>query len=98
MNKLDVNVEKEKISNNLISFIEELTRKIVKSMFIINTHIEGAIVGVLTENKYSVLLINGETYELPSRAGLTLSVGNAVLVAQVNGDINKRFIDCKRPY
>jgi hypothetical protein len=98
MDKLDVNVEKEKSSNTLTELVETIARKVFKSMFTINTHIEGAIIEVLGNDIYKVQLINGETYELPSRAGLNLSVGTPVLVAQVNGDINKRFIDCIKPY
>lgn len=96
--KLDVSVEKEKSSNTLTEFVETIAKKVFKNMFVLNTYIEGAIIGVLENDIYNVLLINGETYELPARQGLTLSVGNAVLVSQVNGDINKRFIDCIKPY
>ncbi|BCZ47588.1 hypothetical protein psyc5s11_36550 [Clostridium gelidum] len=96
--KLDVSVEKVKSGNTLTEFVENIAKKVFKNMFVLNTFIEGSIVEVLGTNKYSVRLINGETYELPSREGIVLSVGNTVLVAQVNGDINKRFIDCIKPY
>ena len=95
---LDVNIEKEKSSNALMLFVETIARKVFKSMFVINTHVEGVIVSELGSNKYNVQLINGEKYDLYAREGLTLSAGNVVLVCQVNADINKRFIDCKRPY
>lgn len=94
----DLKVEKDKLSNLLIELVEDLAEKMVISKIVINTHIEGAITNVLANNQYEVNLSNGETYTLPRREGLTLVVGDIVLVEQVNGDINKRFIDCKRPY
>lgn len=90
--------DKEYSSNLFLEAMETVATKIFKNLFVINTHTEGIIKAVLTGNKYTVQLINGEIYDLPARQGLTLAVGNIVLVAQVNGDINKRFIDCIRPY
>ena len=90
--------DKEYSSNLFIEAMETVATRIAKSIFVMNTHTEGVVKTVLGNNKYSVQLTNGETYDLYARQGLTLSVGNIVLVAQVNGDINKRFIDCIRPY
>lgn len=90
--------DKEYSSNLLIQLIEKIAEKVASNKFSLNTHTEGVIKAVLSNNQYTVQLINGETYDLPARQGLTLAVNNIVLIAQVNGDINKRFIDCIRPY
>jgi len=98
MSKTNEFKDNEYSSNIFMDAMESVAIRIAKGIFVLNTHMEGSIIEVLGNDRYKVKLINGETYELPSRAGLTLSVGNAVLVAQVNGDINKRFIDCIKPY
>lgn len=94
----DIRIEQDKLSTLWLSAIEKIVEKVVMSKVTINTYIEGSISQILTDNQYEVTLINGESYTLPCREGLSLAVGDIVLVAQVNGDINKRFIDCKRPY
>jgi hypothetical protein len=89
---------KEYSSNLFLEAMETVATRVAKSLFVLNCYTEGIIKAVLTENKYTVQLTNGELYDLPARQGLTLAVNNIVLVVQVNGDINKRFIDCIRPY
>lgn len=61
------------------------------------TYQEGIISEILTGNKYKVMIRDSE-YIIPSREGLTLVVGNAVLIAIANGDFNKKWIDLKQPY
>lgn len=61
------------------------------------THQEGIISEILSENKYNVA-IRGSIYIVSAREGLSLQVGDAVLVAIANGDFNKKWIDLKQPY
>lgn len=90
----NTNVIQEKLIKAIEIIVEEKIRK--KSKF--NYYIEGKIVDVKDTDGVCTVKINGENSDIKYRDGLSLSVGDVVLVLVVNGDYSRKFIDLKRPY
>lgn len=87
--------EKE-ILEKLLKSTDILIEEKLKSLKF-NYYIEGKIVSINEDGKYTVR-INGEDETLSARSGLTLLVGEVVLVCVPNGNESFKFIDLKRPY
>lgn len=88
-----------KQAQRLVDLMATHGESAVNNSAITRTHMEGTISAIPTDgtNIYQVL-INGEIYKIPAKAGLSLSVGNIVIIQLFNGNINKKWIDCVRPW
>lgn len=91
--------EETLIAQKLYNIIKTNADNSIKTNSIQTTYKEGVITSlpVSGSNKYRVT-INGEVFLVAPREGLILNVGDGVLIALANGDINKRWIDLKIPY
>lgn len=82
----------------LINLITSTCKDLINKISINKTHMEGRIKALPSNGseKY-IVIINGEDYLIPPRQGLTLNVGDVVVITLYNGDSNRKFIDMKRP-
>lgn len=84
------------IQDEILKSINIMINKRLKELKF-NYYIEGKITTVNGDGTYTVK-INGEDETLSARSGLTLAVGEVVLICVPNGNTSFKFIDLKRPY
>lgn len=83
------------IQDQILKSIDIMIKEKLKNLKF-NYYIEGKIVSI-NSGVYTVK-INGEDETLSARSGLTLSVGEVVLICVPNGNTSFKFIDMKKPY
>jgi len=87
----------EEVIQGVLQSIDIIVREWLKN-YTPKTHITGVITVVNGDGTVNVTHNEEVLPDIPIRAGLSLSVGQIVLIALVNGDLNQKFVDLVRPY
>lgn len=59
--------------------------------------ITGKVEEINTEGTLYRVSFNDQSQWLKAREGITLAVGNIVLIKCINGNLSEKYIDCKKP-
>ena len=90
-------MKQSEIENKLFEFVDMVVRERSKELMNSNYYIEASIVKVNDNALYDIEFTDKIYPNIKAREGLTLLVGDIVLVCVVNGNFSNKFIDLKRP-
>lgn len=85
------------IEKNLIETIDLMIHERFKKLSTFNYYIEAVIETDNGDGTYNIEYNGQILNDIKSREGLSLVVGDVVLVCIVNGNFSNKFIDLKRP-
>lgn len=83
-----------KLQEELLKSIDLLIQERISNLGI-SYYLEGVIQSANLDSTYSTR-INGEDFDIKTREGIALSVGDIVMICVPNGNFNNKFIDMKR--
>lgn len=84
------------IQEQIYKAIDKITDSKLSSLSF-NRYIEGRIVSIDTTNKKCTVKINESQSIIPYRDGLTLAIGDVVMIMIPNNNFSAKFVDLKRP-
>lgn len=84
------------IQEQIYKAIDKITDSKLSSLSF-NRYIEGRIVSIDTVNKKCTVKINESESTIPYRDGLTLAIGDVVMIMIPNNNFSAKFVDLKRP-
>lgn len=85
------------INQYILDAIDKMIHERFKKLSKFNYYIEAKIETVNEDGTYDIEFQETVLKNIKAREGLTLNVGDIVLVTIVNGNFSNKFIDCKRP-
>lgn len=84
------------IQEQIYKAIDKITDSKLSSLSF-NRYIEGRIISIDTVNKKCTVKINDNESTMPYRDGLTLAIGDVVMIMIPNNNFSAKFVDLKRP-
>lgn len=84
-----------KLQEELLKSIDLLIQERMSNLSF-SYYLEGIIETINVDSTYTVK-INDEVFDIKTREGLVLNVGDIVMICVPNGNFNNKFIDMKRP-
>jgi len=92
-----INLLWKDIQEQIYKSIEKITDDKLKKKQAFNRYIEGRIISVDTVGKKCTVKINDGESTIPYRDGLTLVIGDVVMIMIPNNNFSAKFVDLKRP-
>jgi hypothetical protein len=90
-------MNQSEIENNLLETIDLMIHERFKELTKSNYYIEASITKNNGNSTYNLIYNDSPLLNIKARQGITLQVGDIVLVCVVNGNFSNKFIDLKRP-
>lgn len=87
---------RDEIQNEMLKAINIKIKSMISNLSF-NRYIEGRIISIDTVNKKCTVKINDNESTMPYRAGLTLAIGDVVMIMIPNNNFSAKFVDLKRP-
>jgi tRNA A58 N-methylase Trm61 len=87
---------RDEIQNEMLKAINIKIRSMISNLSF-NRYIEGRIISVDTANKKCTVKINESESTMPYRDGITLNIGDVVMIMIPNNNFSAKFVDLKRP-
>lgn len=84
------------IQNKILKSIDIMVERMISNLNF-NRYVTGTIVSIDTTNKKCTVKINGDESTMPYRDGLTLAIGDVVMIMIPNNNFSAKFVDLKRP-
>lgn len=90
-------MNQQQIETYLLDTIDLMINERFKQLIKSNYYIEAKILSVNADITYNISYAENNYPNIKAREGLTLTVGDIVLVCVKNGNFSDKFIDLKRP-
>lgn len=87
---------RDEIQNEMLKAINIKIKSMISNLSF-NRYIEGRIISIDTVNKKCTVKINDNESTMPYRDGLTLAIGDVVMIMIPNNNFSAKFVDLKRP-